>query len=196
MGGERYAVVDVETTGFSPVNDRIVEVACVVVDGEKIVDRWSSLVNPGIAIPAYATAIHAITDDMVEGAPAIKPVLKLLRSYSEGRAVVAHCARFDAAFLGPSCVESAICTMLLARVLVPEAPNHKNQTLRTFLRIDRIARERLRAHRALADAIVTAHILIECRRRFRDRYAGQSWMRFVRRNAIVRPSAGRAAWRR
>ena len=172
MDGEQYAVVDVETTGLSPTNDRIVEVACVVVDGERLVDRWTSLVDPGIAIPAHATAVHGITDDMVQGAPTITPVLTKLRRYSKGRVVVAHSARFDAAFLGPSCVEAAICTMLLPRVLVPEAPNHKNQTLRTFLQIDQIARERLGAHRALSDAIVTAHILIECRRRFRQTVRG------------------------
>jgi DNA polymerase III epsilon subunit-like protein len=130
---------------------------------------------------------------MVEGAPVIRSILRDLRRYSKGRVVVAHSARFDAAFLGRSCVESAICTVLLARALVPEAPNHKNQTLRKYLQIDRIAREQVRAHRALADAIVTAHILIEWRRCFRKQYVGQSWTRFVRRNATVRSNTGRVA---
>jgi DNA polymerase III epsilon subunit-like protein len=51
MGRERYAVIDVETTGFSPANDRIVEVACVVVDGERLADRWSSLVILALPFP-------------------------------------------------------------------------------------------------------------------------------------------------
>ena len=52
MASERYAVVDVETTGFNSAHDRIVEVACVQVDADRIIRRWTTLVNPGIAIPA------------------------------------------------------------------------------------------------------------------------------------------------
>lgn len=185
MDGERYAVVDVETTGFSPVNDRIVEVACVAVEGERLVDRWSTLVNPGIPIPLHATAVHGITDDMVRDAPSFAQIRSVLRRRCEGRVAVAHSARFDVGFLGPECVDFALCTLRLARALVPEAPNHKNQTLRAFLGIDRIARECFVAHRALGDATITAHVLIHCRRRFRERYCGQSWQRFVRRTALV-----------
>jgi DNA polymerase III epsilon subunit-like protein len=75
--------------------------------------------------------------------------------------------------------------MLLARALFPEAPNHKNQTLRRFLDIDRVADEEFEAHRALGDALVSAHILIACRRRFRARYADESWKRFARREAFI-----------
>jgi DNA polymerase-3 subunit epsilon len=185
MEREQYAVIDVETTGFSATHDRIVEVVCALIDGERIVGRWATLVDPGIAIPSYATAVHGITDDMVSGAPRLGRALKHLRRRCKGRVVAAHCARFDLSFVGPSVGRKGLCTMLLARALFPEALNHKNQTLRRFLDIDRAADEEFEAHRALSDALVSAHILIACRRRFRARYAAESWKRFTRRNAFV-----------
>jgi DNA polymerase III subunit epsilon len=183
---ERYAVVDVETTGFSPTADRIVEVACVALDGTRTVDRWSTLVNPGRPIPDRASAIHGITDAMVAGAPPLAVALDELRRRCAGRLVGAHCAQFDLSFLRDLGIESALCTMRLARALVPEAPNHKNQTLRAFLRLDEAIGHELGAHRALDDAIVSAHVLIACRRRFRARRPGESWEGFISRSAIVR----------
>lgn len=185
MSRERYAVVDVETTGFSPANDRVVEVACVCVDGDRIVDRWATLVDPGIPIPPRTTAIHGITDAMVRGAPAIERALAQLRRHSATRTFVAHYAGFDLAFLRPLLTPRAICTMRLARALFPEAPNHKNQTLRAVLEIDRLLDEKVGAHRALDDALVTAHVLMACRSRFSRRYWGVSWRRFVSENALV-----------
>jgi DNA polymerase III epsilon subunit family exonuclease len=185
MSPDRYAVVDVETTGFSPVNDRIVEVACVLVDGDRIAERWATLVKPGIDIPARATEIHGITNEMVANAPSLEVALSALREMCRARTVVAHYARFDLSFLRDLCAEDAICTMKLARALVPEAPNHKNQTLRTWLRIDDALEEELGAHRALDDALVTAHILVACHRRFCQRRLTVSWERFLRERAMV-----------
>ena len=138
MASERYAVVDVETTGFNSAHDRIVEVACVQVDADRIIRRWTTLVNPGIAIPAQATAIHGITDAQVSKAPALQAALAQLRRLCEGRTIVAHSARFELSFSGLSIATRALCTVRLARVVFPEAPNHKNQTLRTFLAIDAV----------------------------------------------------------
>lgn len=183
MGWDRYAVVDVETTGFSSFSDRVVEVACVLVDRDRVVDRWATLVEPGIAIPERATQIHGITNDMVYGAPRLNDVMRELRARCRARIVAAHYARFDLSFLPALRVHPAICTMRLARELVPEAPNHRNQTLRAVLRIDDVLDRELGAHRALDDAIVTAHILIACRRRFRLRRPRGSWQRFLREKA-------------
>lgn len=185
MSVERYCVIDVETTGFSPVTDRVVEMACALVDGDRVVGRWSMLVNPGIAIPRGASAIHGITDGMVRDAPNVHTALRHARRFCRGRLVAAHCARFDLSFVGASVGGAAVCTMRLARALIPEAPNHKNQTLRRFLGIDRIAGEDLPAHRALGDALVTAHVLIACRRRFRTLRPNESWARFIRSHALV-----------
>jgi len=185
MPWDRYAVVDVETTGLSPLADRVVEIACVLVDGDRVVDRWATFVSPGIGIPARATEIHGITDEMVAGAPPLPCVARELRERCGSRIVAAHNARFDLSFLRELRAAHAICTMLLARSLVPEAPNHKNQTLRRVLGIDGVIGEELGAHRALADAVVTAHVLIACRARFHQRHPGQSWQRFLRANALV-----------
>ena len=185
MRGERYCVIDVETTGFSPVADRVVEIGCAEVEDDQIVARWSTLVNPGRAIPAEATAVHGITDAMVARAPGLRLALRYARRLCRGRIVAAHSARFDLSFVGRSVAVEALCTMRLARALFPEAPNHKNQTLRQFLNIDGRAGESFSAHRALGDALVTAHILIACRRRFAALNDGRSWKRFVKENALV-----------
>lgn len=192
MLGERYCVIDVETTGFSPVADRIVEIACAIVEDERVVGEWATLVDPGTPIPPVATAIHGITDAMVAGAPRIGEALLEARRRCEGRMVAAHSATFDLSFVGPAIANEALCTMRLARALFPEAPNHKNQTLRRFLGVDAIAGERLQAHRALGDAIVSAHVLIACRRRFRRHRPWESWTRFVRRHAVVARGGSRS----
>jgi|SRR5579862_2179702 len=193
MEPERYCVIDVETTGFSPRTDHIVEIACVAVDGFQVVGRWATLVNPGRPIPAQATAVHGITDAMVAAAPEAAFALRQARRLCEGRRIAAHCATFDLSFAGAWLGTEALCTMRLARLLVPEAPNHKNQTLRRYLEIDRIAAESFEPHRALSDALVSAYVLVECRRRFGPCRAGRSWAQFIDRNALVTSSQGTAA---
>ena len=74
----RYAVIDLETTGFSPTTDRVVEAACVLVEQGAITRTWSSLVNPGRAIPEYATRVHGITDADVRNAPRFEFVQRQL----------------------------------------------------------------------------------------------------------------------
>lgn len=182
---ERYCVIDVETTGLRPVVDRVVEIACALVDGDRLVERWSTLVNPGIPIPAQATAIHGITDRMVAAAPDLRFALRQAGRYCEDRLIAAHCAHFDLSFVGPSVGTQAVCTMRLARAIFPEAPNHKNQTLRDYLGIDALAGENFDAHRALSDAVVTAYVLIACRRRFRACRPAESWQRFLSRTALI-----------
>ncbi|HMF28426.1 MAG TPA: 3'-5' exonuclease, partial [Candidatus Cybelea sp.] len=163
----------------------IVEIACVVVEGCRVAARWSTLVNPGMPIPADATAVHGITDRMVAAAPEAAFALRQARRFCDGRLLAAHNATFDLSFVGASVGTRALCTMRLARVIFPEAPNHKNQTLRRYLEIDRTSGEDFAAHRALSDALVTAYVLLECRRRFRLCRPERSWTQFVTRTALV-----------
>jgi DNA polymerase III epsilon subunit-like protein len=107
------------------------------------------------------------------------------RRFCDGRIVATHNARFDLSFVGPRLCTQALCTLRLSRALFPDAPNHKNQTLRYYLGIDAIAAEPLTAHRALGDALVSAHILIACRRRFRLCRPRDSWSHFIERHAMV-----------
>jgi DNA polymerase-3 subunit epsilon len=168
----RYAVVDVETTGFSPTGDGVVEVACVLLQNGRVERRWSSLVNPGCPIPIRATDVHGITDDDVAQSPALADLEGELMVLCAGATIVAHNASFDLGFLTMLRSQPVICTLALARRAFPHAPNHKNQTLRAYLDIDRDPMLRgLQAHRALADAQVTAAILLRCLAQLGDRAA-------------------------
>lgn len=158
----RYAVIDLETTGFSPLEDRVVEMACVLVENGSITQSWRSLVNPGRPIPPYATRVHGITDADVAAAPIFPIAQRYLRSLCAGATVVAHNARFDLSFLPELGHLPSLCTVALARRCFPDAPNFKCQTLREYLQIELDAP----AHRALGDALVTAHILLRCLARF------------------------------
>ncbi len=159
----RYAVIDLETTGFSPVHDRVVEMACVLVQDRVIVDHWSTFVNPGCPIPVYATRVHGITDEDVASAPSFELAQRHLHRLCRGTTVVAHNAAFDLAFLPALHRLPSLCTVRLARRAFPDAPNFKNQTLRAYLELDRDPTlAAFPAHRALGDAMVTANILLRC----------------------------------
>lgn len=169
-----YAVIDLETTGFSPIIDRVVEAACVLVQDRAIVRTWSTLVNPERAIPEYASRVHGITDADVQNAPLFDRVQRELFALCEGATVVAHNASFDLSFLPLLAPLPSLCTLQLSRRRFPNAPNHKNQTLRDYLLIDQLLRRihpschpevskgAHRPHRALSDALVTAGILLRC----------------------------------
>ena len=169
MEASRYAVVDVETTGFSPRDDRVVEVACVVVDANcRTLAEFVSLVDPGRAIPAFATGIHGIGDTDVAGAPRLDELAATLRALTAGAAVVAHNASFDRRFLPFLDDRRWLCTLWLARRYVPEAPRFSNQALRAHLGIRDPRLNEREPHRAYADAIVTVGILRACLRRRRS----------------------------
>lgn len=167
----RFAVVDVETTGFDPRSDRVVEMACVTVEDGLVVETWSTLVDPEMSIPERATHVHGIRDRDVVGAPNFAFAQWRLAERCWGTTVAAHNAAFDLGFLPRLRVHPVVCTLALARFAFPDAPNFKNQTLRTYLGIE-VAREGgLVAHRALDDALVTAHVLVRCFERLRARDA-------------------------
>ncbi len=94
------AVIDTETTGKDPARgDRIVEIAVVTFQGSAVVDRFGTLVNPGIPIPAEAAAVHGITDDKVKGQPRFEQVAARVVELLRGRIAVAYNAGFDRSFL-------------------------------------------------------------------------------------------------
>jgi DNA polymerase-3 subunit epsilon len=166
MDAQRYAVVDVETTGFSPAIDRVVEIACLVVDADcRPLDEFVSIVNPGRLIPAFASSIHGIYDEDVAGAPRLDDLAGGLRALTEGAVVVAHNAAFDRGFLPFLHDREWLCTMRLAMQHFPNSPRHTNQALRTYLRVEDPRLAGRDAHRAYADAVVTAGILRHCLQR-------------------------------
>ncbi len=163
-----YAVIDFETTGLSPAHGaRPTEIAVVLVSGDEIVDRYQSLMNPGVPIPREIQAFTGISNAMVRRAPSVPEVMAEAVRFAGGRPIVAHNASFDRKFweagvasLRRSHSDIFICSLLLSRRLFPTLPNHKLATLVGSLGLPVAGR----FHRALADAECTAHLFIRLQR--------------------------------
>jgi DNA polymerase-3 subunit epsilon len=164
MKTQRYAVIDFETTGLSPAHGaRPTEIAVVVVQDGEIVDRFQSLMNPGVPIPWDIQSFTGITDAMVRRAPPVRDVMTQVVHFVGGDPIVAHNASFDRKFwehetasISGRAQNAFLCSLLLARRLLPETRNHKLATLVSALRLPSDGR----FHRALADAECTAHLFI------------------------------------
>ena len=156
-----YAVVDLETTGGSVSDSRIMEIAIYVFDGEKIVDEFHSLVNPNSEIPPFISQITGITYDMIRDAPQFYEVAKQVVEITEGCIFVAHNARFDYSFikkefkeLGYNYDRKQLCTLKLSRRLIPGMDGYGLGKLTRQLGIP--LRNR---HRAFGDARATVEVL-------------------------------------
>ena len=162
LADTQFLVVDTETTGIDPAGCKVVEFAWVLTSLTKNLAAGSSLVNPGCPIPPEASAVHHLVDEDVAGEPSLEEVLRalpgLLRGFKVG-AFAAHNAQFDAAFLPTLRQRPWLCTYRLARRLLPDSPAFGNQYLRYALKLDVPEAQGLAAHRALADAYVTAATL-------------------------------------
>lgn len=168
-------MLDFETTGLSPaMGDRITEVAALrIVEGE-IVERFVSLVNCEVRIPSFITHLTGISQAMVDSAPPVAEVVPELLRFIGSDALAAHNASFDAKFL---LAESArldvqprysalICSLKLSRRVFPGMPSYKLGSLATALRIPFHGT----AHRAEADAEVSANLLLHVARRLAQTY--------------------------
>jgi DNA polymerase-3 subunit epsilon len=159
---ETIVVLDFETSGISPTQgDRAIEIGAVLLHEGAIIDRFQSLINPGIRINSFIESYTGITNAMVQGAPRADEVMHEFLAFIGDRPLVAHNASFDRRFLeaefgriGRNCRSDFGCSMLTARRVYPEAPNHK---LETLVRYKKLQIEGT-FHRALADAEMTAHL--------------------------------------
>lgn len=158
-----FAVVDVETTGMRPgEDDRITEIAVVVVQGSRRELVFDTLLNPGRPIPARITELTGISDEMVRGAPSFADVADQLLAALAGRVFVAHNARFDWGFVGAEVRRARdlvfdgprLCTVRLARRLYRGERSYGLDAL-----AHRFAFEFPARHRAAGDAIVTGMLL-------------------------------------
>lgn len=129
---DTYIVFDIETTGFSSIRDRIIEIGAVKVENGQIVDKFSTFVNPERPIPFEITNLTSITDEMVLDAPTIEVVLPQFLEFIGEGALVAHNAGFDVGFIEQNCrvlgLEqefTAVDTVALARVLLPTLSKYK-----------------------------------------------------------------------
>jgi DNA polymerase III subunit epsilon len=159
-----FAVIDLETTGWSPEVAAITEIAAVRVRGGVRRGEFASLVNPGVPVPRGIEDLTGISDWMLAAAPGVAAVLPGLLRFAEGCVLVAHNAPFDVGFLLAACTACGLAwpgftvldTVMLARhVMDPdEVPDCKLGTLAGFFRAGTSP-----CHRALADARATADVL-------------------------------------
>lgn len=173
---QTIAVIDFETTGVSPGRGaRATEVAAVLVEDGRIVGRFQSLMNSGAWVPPFIEQLTGISNAMLERAPPARAVMHEVMRFTRGCALAAHNAAFDRGFwqaeaaragCEPDPAHEFACTMLLARRLFPASPNHRLGTLAAHLRLPDTGR----AHRALADAEVTAHLLLRMQDELRERH--------------------------
>lgn len=154
---EHLVFIDLETTGTNTLHDRITEVGLCEVRNGQLVGEWSTLVNPGKAIPPYIEKLTGITTAMVADAPRFADIARELQGKLAGKVLVAHNARFDYGFLKSEFrrqaidfQEKTVCTVKLSRALFPQQSRHNLDVL-----IDRHGLEVFDRHRALGDARVT-----------------------------------------
>lgn len=174
---ETIAVIDFETTGLGPTSGgRATEIAAVLVRGGAIVDRFASLMNSGAWVPPHIQALTGISNEMLADAPDSAGVMRELARFTAGCPLVAHNASFDRGFWQAEMARAEVaadpahefaCTVLLSRRLWPEASSHALGAMTRFHDI----RFSGRAHRALADALVTAELLLKVRAEVARRFA-------------------------
>lgn len=158
-----FVVFDIETTGLSPMNNKIIEIGAVKLQDGKITDRFSSFVNPKEPIPFEIEKLTGIQDDMVVDAPIIEEVLPRFLEFCEGCVLVAHNASFDMSFIienasrqGLPAQYTYVDTVGIARVLLPNQAKH---TLDAVARTLGVSLEN--HHRAVNDAEATAEIFVK-----------------------------------
>ena len=156
----KYAIVDIETTGGQSPADRITEIAIIIHDGEKIIDEFTSLINPERRIPPFVSRLTGISDEMVMDAPRFFELAKKIVEITEDCIFVAHNVQFDYQFirqefksLGFNYSRDYTCTVRLSRKLLP---GHASYSLGKLCNSLGIALEN--RHRAFGDALATAKL--------------------------------------
>ena len=159
---DTVVVLDFETTGLSPnLGDRAIEIGAVLIENGRITDRFQQLMNPGFKINGFISSYTGISNAMLNSAPDCSSVTREFSRFVGSHNLVAHNASFDKKFLdhemviaGSAYPGAFACSMLAARRLYQNAPNHKLGTLVQYKRLpsDGVF------HRALADAEMTAHL--------------------------------------
>jgi DNA polymerase III subunit epsilon len=155
-----YAILDIETTGGSPKNCKITEIAIFIHDGNKIVDEYATLINPEVNIPYFITNLTGITNEMVENAPRFYDIAKKIIELTEGRIIIGHNVNFDYGFiksefkqLGYDFNRKTLCTVKLSRKIIPGYPSYSLGKICENLGISINGR-----HRAAGDAFATVRL--------------------------------------
>lgn len=157
-----YVVFDIETTGLSIINNRIIELAGVKMQQGKEIGRFSTFINPHERIPYHIQQLTNINDDMVKDAPELEPMLREFIEFIGDAVLVAHNARFDIGFIQANCKQlglpevknPVLDTLELARFLHPTMKNHRLNTLSDKYKISLENH-----HRAIDDSIALGGVL-------------------------------------
>lgn len=160
----KYVVVDVETTGNSyNKGSRIIQISAVVVKDRKIMEQYTSFVNPQMPIPAFIRDLTGITEEEVADAPTFDEIASNIHSLLEGAIFVAHNVKFDRSFVSGELknagfsnpIETTLDTVELANILLPEASSYKLEELSDEMKL-----EHMNPHQADSDALATAELLL------------------------------------
>lgn len=160
-----YVVFDLETTGFDPYTDKIIEIGALKYQDNNLVAKFSELVNPQTFIPEKITQITGISDNDVKSARTIEEVLPDFLNFIEDYPLVAHNNSFDVKFLLANlqaqkldCISNkTIDTLSLSRKYLPNLKDHKLETLKKYFKLDNIS------HRSIADCEVTNVVYQYCK---------------------------------
>jgi len=155
-----FAILDIETTGGSPTTEKITEIAIYFHDGQKVIDEWSTLINPEKSIPYFITGLTGITNEMVSGAPRFFEIARELVERTENHTIVGHNVSFDYSFikhefknLGFNYERDTLCTIKLSRKILP---GHKSYSLGKLCKD--LGIEITDRHRAAGDALATVRL--------------------------------------
>ncbi|RYX93589.1 3'-5' exonuclease [bacterium] len=167
-------VLDFETTGLSPNHgDRAIEIGAVLIENGEIKDRFQRLMNPGFRINSFIEEYTGITNNMLKDAPSCTEVMSEFSDFIDGHNMVAHNAAFDSRFLGAELnrikrgyTGTFACSMLTARRIYQDAPNHR---LRSLIEYNKIPNDGV-FHRALADSEMTAKLWLHMLNNIKEKY--------------------------
>lgn len=168
-------VLDFETTGLSPdMGDRAIEIGAVRLEGGVVTERFQALMNPGQRVSAFIEDYTGITNEMLSDAPSCSCVMKQFAEFIEGYNLVAHNASFDKRFLDAELTRISkgysgkfACSMLAARRIFQNAPNHQLGTLVRYANIPSDGG----FHRALYDSEMTAKLWSVMLENISERYS-------------------------
>ncbi len=158
-----FVVFDVETTGFSPIDDRIIEMGAVKIQDGKVIDNFSEFTDPGFHIPYRITELTTIDDATVAGCPSFDNILDKFMDFCKDSVLVAHNAEFDISFIKSSMHRMGIHfdyeyidTLELSRYLLPDLKKHKLDVLTSMFNINLENH-----HRAIDDATATGFVFLK-----------------------------------
>lgn len=162
-----YVVFDIETSGLSPSNDKIIEIGAVKYKNNKKVDEFNYLINPKIKLEKIITEVTGITDDDLVNAPTVEEVLPKFLKFIDNYTIIGHNVSFDCDFINYNAKKlhlnelknDVIDTLFLSRINIYNIKNHRLKTLKEYLKLDYIS------HRAVDDCYTCNEVYQYCKKK-------------------------------